>query len=131
MSLCCLSPSKHISQSGVLKKKKRKRQKMNFGLNCFPPRTFNQHFSCLYTVMKNLFIFYFFPLSDVTRVRQWRHSNHNVRSVHIRADVKRHGATGGATTSQRSMEKLYGGSFWCVLSSLVIGILIYIYWGVV
>lgn len=62
-------------------------------------------------------------------MRQWRHSNHNVRSVHIRADVKRHGATGGATTIQRSMEKLYGGSFWCVLSSLVIGILIYIYWG--
>jgi hypothetical protein len=107
---------------------------MNFGLNCFPPRTFNQHFSCLYTVMKNLFIFYhFFPLSDVTRVRQWRHSKHNVRSVHIRAAVKRHGATGAATTSQRSMEKLYGGYieylFWCVLSSLVIGIIIYTYWG--
>ena len=66
-------------------------------------------------------------------MRKWRHSNHNVRSVHIRADVKRHGATGGATTSQRSMEKLYGEYieylFWCVLSSLVIGILIYIYWG--
>jgi hypothetical protein len=45
MSLCCLSPSKHISRA---KKEKRKSQKMNFGLELFSPsaRTFNRHFSC-------------------------------------------------------------------------------------
>lgn len=47
MSLCCLSPSKHISRA---KKEKRKSQKMNFGLELFSPsaRTFNRHFPVLY-----------------------------------------------------------------------------------
>ena len=106
---------------------------MNFGLNCFPPRTFNQHFSCLYTVMKNLFIFYF----SLSLMLRGCVSGVTLTITCVAFILERTSNAMEQQEQQRrasdpwrnSMEDMYRVSFWCVLSSLVIGILIYIYWG--